>query len=71
VLNLDMRQWWTATAGSYFGQVSKGKIEEAVRLFAPGQSLQISSLKKSVMASEAARLAVGSGWLPAMLVTEE
>jgi ParB family chromosome partitioning protein len=69
VLNLDMRQWWTATAGSYFEQVSKSKIEEAVRVFAPAQAMWVATLKKSDMATEAEQLAAGSGWLPAMLVT--
>lgn len=69
VLNLNMRQWWTATAGSYFCHVSKTKIEEAVQAFAPDQGARVAALKKSDMANEAERLAVGSDWLPATLVT--
>lgn len=70
-LQLDMRNWWTATAESYFGQVSKAKIVEAVGEFAPAQLPHLSIMKKSLMASEAARLAANTGWLPAMLITPQ
>jgi ParB family transcriptional regulator, chromosome partitioning protein len=69
VLNLDMRQWWAATATSYFGQVSKSKIVEAVQTFAPNHAARAGTLKKSDMTSEAERLAAGSGWLPEILRT--
>jgi len=66
-LDLDMHAWWTPTAAGYFEHVSKAKALEAVGVFAPDQLTRLAKLKKSDLASEAGRLAVGSGWLPAML----
>lgn len=62
-----MHAWWTPTAAGYFQHVSKAKALEAVAVFAPDQVTRLSKLKKSDLASEAGRLAAGSGWLPAML----
>jgi ParB family chromosome partitioning protein len=47
--------------------VSKAKALEAVAVFAPDQVTRLSKLKKGDLASEAGRLAAGSGWLPAIL----
>ncbi|KQW36844.1 ParB/RepB/Spo0J family partition protein [Rhizobacter sp. Root404] len=66
-LDLDMHVWWTPTAAGYFEHVSKAKALEAVAVFAPDQVTRLSKLKKGDLASEAERLAAGSGWLPAML----
>ena len=66
-LDLDMHAWWTPTAAGYFEHVSKAKALEAVAVFAPDQGTRLSNLKKGDLASEAGRLAAGSGWLPAML----
>jgi ParB family chromosome partitioning protein len=68
-LDLDMHAWWTPTAAGYFEYVSKAKALEAVAVFAPDQVTRLSKLKKGDLASEAERLAAGSGWLPAMLRT--
>lgn len=65
-VNLDMHDWWTPTAAGYFEHVSKAKVLEAVLAFAPDHVSRLGKLKKSEMASEAERLAVGTGWLPAM-----
>jgi ParB family chromosome partitioning protein len=65
-VNLDMHDWWTPTAESYFAHVSKAKALEAVLAFAPDHVTRLSKLKKAEMASEAERLAVGTGWLPVM-----
>jgi ParB family transcriptional regulator, chromosome partitioning protein len=70
-LKLDIRNWWTATAASYFGQISKSKIVEAVQSFSPAQAGHIGTLKKTMMATEAERLATGTGWLPPMMVTPQ
>ncbi len=51
----------------YFAHVSKAKAIEAVQVFAPEHAARLAKLKKNDLASEAERLAVGSGWLPAML----
>jgi ParB family transcriptional regulator, chromosome partitioning protein len=66
-VGLDMHDWWTPTADGYFAHVSKSKALEAVRGFAPDYEVRLLKLKKGELASEAARLAVGSGWLPEML----
>ena len=66
-LDLDMHAWWTPTAAGYFEHVSKVKALEAVTVFAPDQVTRLAKLKKGDLASEAGRLAAGSGWLPAML----
>jgi ParB family chromosome partitioning protein len=60
-----------ATAAGYFEHVSKAKALEAVSVFAPDQITRLWKLKKGDLASEAERLAAGSGWLPAMLCVRE
>ncbi len=66
-VGLDMHPWWTPTAEGYFAHVSKAKAIEAVQVFAPDHMARLSKLKKKELASEAERLAVGTGWLPVML----
>ena len=70
-VNLDMHEWWTPSAAGYFDHVSKAKALEAVQAFAPGEVHRLAKLKKAQIASEAERLAVGSGWLPVMFRTPE
>jgi len=65
-VNLDMHDWWTPTAAGYFDHVSKAKALEAVQVFAPTEVNRLAKLKKAQIASEAERLAAGSGWLPVM-----
>ena len=65
-VGLDMHDWWTPTAEGYFAHVSKAKALEAVLAFAPDQVTRLSKLRKAEMASEAERLAAGTGWLPVM-----
>lgn len=66
-VGLDMHAWWTPTAEGYFAHVSKAKTIEAVQVFAPEQAARLLKLKKNELASEAGRLAMGTGWLPMML----
>ena len=66
-VGLNMHSWWTPTAAGYFDHVSKAKALEAVQVFAPGEVQRLAKLKKAQIASEAERLAAGSGWLPQML----
>lgn len=66
-VNLDMHDWWTPTAEGYFAHVSKAKVLEAVLAFAPDHVTRLSKLKKAEIASEAERLAAGTGWLPVMV----
>ncbi|MFN7040122.1 MAG: ParB/RepB/Spo0J family partition protein [Acidovorax temperans] len=70
-VNLDMHDWWTPTAAGYFEHVSKAKALEAVQVFAPDQVNRLGKLRKAEIASEAERLAVGTGWLPVMFRAEE
>lgn len=70
-VGLDMRTWWTPTAEGYFSHVSKAVILEAVQQFAPGQVSRLAKLKKADIASEAERLAVGTGWMPAIFKNED
>jgi ParB family chromosome partitioning protein len=69
-VGLDMAAWWTPTADGYFSHVSKAMLLEAVQQFAPGQVSRLAKLKKADIASEAERLAVGTGWMPAMFRSE-
>ncbi|GER09487.1 ParB/RepB/Spo0J family partition protein [Variovorax boronicumulans] len=65
-VNLDMHDWWTPTAAGYFEHVSKSKALEAVQAFAPDHVNRLTKLRKAELASEAERLAAGTGWLPVM-----
>jgi ParB family transcriptional regulator, chromosome partitioning protein len=65
-VGLDMRAWWTASAEGYFRHVPKAVILEAARQFAPAHITRLSKLKKADLASEAERLAAGTGWMPAV-----
>jgi len=66
-----MHAWWTPTAAGYFDHVSKAKALEGVHTFAPGEVNRLGKLKKAQIASEAERLAAGTGWLPAMFRARE
>ena len=70
-VGLDTHGWWTPTAASYFDHVSKAKALEGVCAFAPGEVNRLGKLKKAQIASEAERLAAGTGWLPAMFRAPE
>ena len=65
-----MAAWWTPTAEGYFSHVSKAVILEAVQQFAPQHVTRLAKLKKADIASEAERLAVGTGWMPAIFKSE-
>ncbi|WP_321949720.1 ParB/RepB/Spo0J family partition protein [Burkholderia cenocepacia] len=65
-VGLDMAAWWKPTAEGYFQHVSKAVILEAVHQYAPAHVTRLSKLKKGDIASEAERLAVGTGWMPAV-----
>jgi ParB family chromosome partitioning protein len=46
--------------------VPKAAILDAARQFAPAHITRLSKLKKADLASEAERLAAGTGWMPAV-----
>ncbi|PWV59816.1 ParB/RepB/Spo0J family partition protein [Plasticicumulans acidivorans] len=69
-VGLDMAAWWQPTADGYFQHVPKAAILEAVGEFAPSHAARLAKLKKADIASEAERLAGGTGWMPAVLTAE-
>ncbi|HCF9520800.1 TPA: ParB/RepB/Spo0J family partition protein [Pseudomonas aeruginosa] len=69
-VGLDMAAWWKPTADGYFQHVPKAAILEAVEQYAPAHVTRLSKLKKGDIASEAERLADGTGWMPAIFRAE-
>ncbi|AFT71017.1 Putative ParB-like nuclease domain protein (Rc106) [Alloalcanivorax dieselolei B5] len=69
-VGLDMAAWWQPTAEGYFQHVPKAAILEAVGEFAPEHVTRLAKLKKGDIASEAERLADGTGWMPAIFAAE-
>jgi len=65
-----MAAWWKPTAEGYFKHVSKAVILDAVGAFAPESVTRLAKLKKADIASEAERLADGTGWMPAIFKAE-
>ncbi|AYN20470.1 ParB/RepB/Spo0J family partition protein [Alcaligenes aquatilis] len=70
-VGLDMAAWWQPTAEGYFKHVSKAVILDAVGEFAPEHVTRLAKLKKTDIASEAERLADGTGWMPAVFKAED
>ena len=69
-VGLDMAAWWKPTAEGYFRHVPKAAILQAVGEYAPEQVSRLAKLKKADIASEAERLADGTGWMPAIFEAE-
>ena len=69
-VGLDMSAWWQPTAEGYFKHVSKAVILDAVDEFAHDHVTRLAKLKKADIASEAERLADGTGWMPAVFKDE-
>lgn len=69
-VGLDMAAWWKPTTEGYFRHVPKAAILEAVGQYAPEHVTRLSKLKKGDIASEAERLADGTGWMPAIFRAE-
>ena len=69
-VGLDMAAWWKPTAEGYFKHISKAVILDAVAAFAPESVTRLAKLKKADIASEAERLADGTGWMPAIFKAE-
>jgi ParB family chromosome partitioning protein len=65
---LDMREWWTATARSYFGSVSRTRVLEAVTDAVSAEAAAtLAKLKKAALVQAAEEKVAGTGWLPAIL----
>ncbi|MHA6878931.1 ParB/RepB/Spo0J family partition protein [Ralstonia pseudosolanacearum] len=69
-VGLDMAEWWQPNAEGYFRHVPKAAILRAVGEYAPDQVTRLAKLKKADIASEAERLADGTGWMPAVFQTD-
>ncbi|HFT7360211.1 TPA: ParB N-terminal domain-containing protein [Pseudomonas aeruginosa] len=69
-VGLDMAAWWQPTAEGYFRHVPKAAILQAVGEYAPEHVNRLEKLKKADIASEAERLADGTGWMPAIFKAE-
>jgi len=69
-VELDMAAWWQPSAEGYFRHVPKTAILQAMGEFAPEHVNQLAKLKKADIASEAERLADGTGWMPAFFKAE-
>lgn len=63
-VGLNMAAWWQPTNDGYFRHVPKAAILQAVGEYAPEQVSRLAKLKKVDIASEAERLADGTGWMP-------
>ncbi|MBA5114073.1 ParB/RepB/Spo0J family partition protein [Pseudomonas aeruginosa] len=69
-VGLDMAAWWKPTNGGYFRHVPKAAILEAIEQYAPAHVTRLAKLKKADIASEAERLADGTGWMLAIFAAE-
>ena len=69
-VGLDMAAWWQPTAEGYFKHVPKAAVLQAVGEFAPEHVTRLAKLKKADIASEAERLADGTGWMPTIFKRE-
>jgi ParB family chromosome partitioning protein len=69
-VGLDMAAWWKPSAEGYFRHVPKAAILQAVGEYAPEHVNRLEKLKKADIASEAERLADGTGWMPAIFKAE-
>ena len=69
-VGLDMAAWWKPTNEGYFQHIPKAAILQAVEQYAPAHVTRLAKLKKADIASEAERLADGTGWMPAIFKAE-
>ncbi|WP_205191634.1 ParB/RepB/Spo0J family partition protein [Burkholderia sp. LMG 13014] len=69
-VGLDMAAWWKPTSEGYFQHIPKAAILQAVEQYAPAHVTRLAKLKKGDIASEAERLADGTGWMPAIFAAE-
>lgn len=71
-VNLDMTAHWRPTVRTYLGRITKAHILDAVREAASEEAVdRLSTLKKQPMAEAAGQLLAGTGWLPAIMRTQE
>jgi len=65
-----MATWWQPTSEGYFRHIPKTAILQTVGEYAPEHVTRLAKLKKADIASEAERLADGTGCMPAMFKAE-
>lgn len=71
-VSLDMTAYWTPTARTYLGRVTKAQILAAVREAVSDEAAdRLSGMKKQAMAETAEQLLAGTGWLPSLMWTPE
>jgi ParB family transcriptional regulator, chromosome partitioning protein len=69
-LNLDMADWWEATASGYFARVSKALVLGAVTEGSTKEAAEnLAKLKKDELCKEAEKRLTGMRWLPTILRT--
>lgn len=67
-VDLDMADWWEATAGSYLAAVPKTRRVEAVREAVSNEAANdIAGMKKEAMIGTAEQYLAGRRWLPQVL----
>ncbi len=69
-VGLGMAAWWKPTNEGYFQHIPKAAILQAVEQYAPAHVTRLAKLKKGDIASEAERLADGTGWMPAIFAAK-
>jgi len=68
---LNMGDWWQASAGSYFKHVRKEGAIAVIKQVDPAQDGEkLAKLKKGELDKHAEAVLAGSGWLPGMLSRE-
>ncbi|MER9182592.1 ParB/Srx family N-terminal domain-containing protein [Mesorhizobium sp. M0767] len=71
-VSLDMTAHWAPTVRTYLGRITRAHILDAVREAVSEEATdRLSDLKKQPMAEAAEQLLAGTGWLPAVLRTEQ
>lgn len=67
-VGLDMADWWTPTADTYFSHVSKARIAEVVtEAGAADAAKAIAGMKKGEAATAAEKAVAGSRWVPELM----
>lgn len=68
LLNLDMTDWYTPTAENFFGKISRKTILSLLdQAKGAPQGPGLEQLNKADLASRAAQIVQGTGWLPSPL----
>jgi len=67
-VQLDMAQWWCASAANYFAHVSKERVLQVVAAVGGARAaVPLENLTKAAAAEAAERAVASAGWLPELL----